>query len=66
MRMKPGNPPTKEELEAVRQKLIEQIEEVQQLFGAGQNGHELLTSKAALKSIEQLIRREKRQKRDVA
>jgi hypothetical protein len=56
--MKSGDPPKEElELEAVRQKLIQQIEEAQQLFGTERSGHELLTSKAALKSIEQLIRR---------
>jgi hypothetical protein len=65
--MKSGDPPTKEELEAVRQKLIQQIEEAPRLFGMNDNGHELLTSKAALKSIEQLIRRSQRgKKRDVA
>lgn len=47
--------------------LVEQIEEAQQLFDTERNGHELLTSKAALKSIEQLIRRTRKQdKRDVA
>ncbi len=59
--MKSAYHPTMEELEAVRQKLIQQIEEAQRLFGTERNGHELLTSKAALKSIEQLMRRRQKQ-----
>ena len=48
--------PPLEELESIRQKLAQQIEEAQQLFSAERNGHELLTSKAALKCIEEAIR----------
>lgn len=59
--------PTLKDLEAIRSVLVQQIEEAQQLFDTERNGHELLTSKAALKSIEQLIRRTRKQdKRDVA
>ncbi len=47
--------PPLEELESIRQKLIEQIAEAEQLFSADNNGHELLTIKAALKCIEEAI-----------
>ena len=60
--MESGNPPTKDELESIRLRLVVQIEEAQQLFSTEGNGHELLTSKAALKSIEQLIRRMRKQR----
>lgn len=43
--MKSGDHPTKEELEVVRQKLIQQIGEAQRLFDTERNGHELLTVK---------------------
>ncbi len=55
--MRPGEPATKEELKAIRQQLIREIDEAQLLFGIESNRSELLTSKAALKTIEQLIRR---------
>jgi hypothetical protein len=67
--MKSGDPPTKEELEVIRQKLILQIKEAQLLFDTENKGHELLTSRAALAGIEQLIRRVRNRKqpsRDVA
>ncbi len=65
--MKPDQPPTIDELEAVRKELVKQIDEAQYLFDTSQNGHELLTSKAALKCIEQLLRRTRKQTRlDVA
>lgn len=59
--------PTVEELEEIRDKLVQQIDEAPQLFDTGNNGHELLTSKSALKRIRQLLRRKKEQKnRDIA
>jgi hypothetical protein len=59
--------PTIEELKAVRDRLVQQIDEAPQLFDTGNNGHELLTSKSALKSIQELMRRTKKQnKADVA
>jgi hypothetical protein len=65
--MKPDQAPTREELEAVRKQLIEQIDEAEQLFDTSHNGHELLTGKTALKIIEQLLRRtRKQQKGDAA
>jgi restriction endonuclease S subunit len=53
--MEPDLPPL-EELESIRQKLVQQIEEAQRLFSAERNAHELLTSKAALECIEEAIR----------
>jgi|694.fasta_scaffold04074_21 hypothetical protein len=61
--MEPALPPV-EELEAIRQSLIEQITEAEQLFAAENNGHELLTSRAALKCIEEAIK--SAQEREVA
>lgn len=54
--MEPELPPV-EELESIRQKLIEQIAEAEQLFAAENSGYELLTSRAALKFIEEAIKR---------
>jgi hypothetical protein len=53
--MEPDLPPL-EELELIRQKLTQQIAEAEQMFSVERNGHELLTSKAALKYIEEAIR----------
>lgn len=53
--METNHTPTLEELEAARQKLIQQLEEAQKLFAAENNGHELLTCQVALKNIEELI-----------
>lgn len=53
--MEPGNSKSVEELEEVRRKLSQQIEEAQRLFATERNGHELQTSKAALKRIEELL-----------
>ncbi len=53
--MEPELPPLKE-LESIRQRLIEQIAKAEQLFAAENNGHELLTSRAALRCIEEAIR----------
>lgn len=52
--MDPELPPLKE-LELIRQSLIEQIAAAEKLFACDNNGHELLTSKAALKCIEEVI-----------
>ncbi len=49
--------PPLEELESIRQKLAQQIEEAERIFSSEKNGHELLTSKAALKCIEEAIKR---------
>lgn len=49
--------PPLQELELLRQSLTEQIAAAEQLFPAEANGHELLTSKAALKCVEEAIRR---------
>ncbi len=49
-----------EELEAIRIKLLQQIEEAPRLFPTECNGHELLTSKAALNNIERLIKQQRR------
>lgn len=54
--MEPELPPV-EELESIRQSLIEQIATAEQLFAAENNGHELLTSKAALRCVEEAIKR---------
>jgi hypothetical protein len=54
--MEPELPPL-EELESIRQKLIRQIAETEQLFCGEGNGHELRASKAALKCIEEAIKR---------
>ena len=65
--MNPEQQPTFEELEEIRDRLVQQIEEAPQLFDTGNNGHELLTSKSALKSIQQLLRQKREQeKRDIA
>ncbi len=62
-----SSPPTEEELMLIRKNLIQQIEEAQTLFDTERNVHELLTSKAALKCIDQLIRRMRKEKKsDVA
>jgi hypothetical protein len=50
------HPPTLKELETIRQKLIQQIEEAQRLFSSDANGHELLASKSALICIEEAIK----------
>lgn len=47
--------PPLQELESIRQRLIEQIATAERLFAAEKNGHELQTSKAALKWIEEAI-----------
>ncbi len=62
-----SSPPTEEELMLIRKNLIQQIEEAQTLFETERNSRELLTSQAALKCIEQLIRRTRKEKKpDVA
>ena len=50
------NVPPLEELESIRQKLTQQIEEAERMFSSERNGHELLTSKAALNCIEEAIK----------
>lgn len=62
--MEPNNPPTLKQLKSIQKKLLQQIKEAQSLFSTDRNGHELLTSKVALKSIEELI--VKAQKKEVA
>lgn len=49
--------PPLQELELLRQSLVEQIETAERIFSAEDIGHELLTSKAALQCVEQAIRR---------
>lgn len=53
---------TEKDLEAVKQKLIDQIEEAKRLFSVNPNQSELLTCEAGLKCITELIeaRRKKR------
>lgn len=58
------HPPALEELESIRQKLVQQIEEAERLFSGESKGHELFSSKAALKYIEEAIRNA--QEREVA
>ena len=53
--MEPDQIPTLEELEAARQKLVQQLEDARKLFPVCNNGHELLTSQEALKTIEEMI-----------
>jgi hypothetical protein len=53
----PSRTPTLQALEAARQKLIQQLEEAPKRFAVENNGHELLTSQAALKNIEHLIKK---------
>lgn len=48
--------PPLQELESIRQRLIEQIATAEQLFAGEDNGHELQTSRAALTYIEEAIR----------
>jgi hypothetical protein len=50
------DPLTLKDLESIRAKLVQQIEEAEQLFSAESNATELLTSKSALKYVEELIR----------
>lgn len=52
--MEPELPPL-EELESIRQMLIQQIDTAEKMFSAESNGHELVTSKAALNCIEEAI-----------
>ncbi|MBX9668359.1 MAG: hypothetical protein K2X93_12105 [Candidatus Obscuribacterales bacterium] len=61
--MEPDKAPNLEDLETIRLKLIAQIDEAQQIFDTHNNGHELLTSQAALKGIEQLLRRTRKQQK---
>jgi hypothetical protein len=56
--------PTLKELESIRQKLIRQIEEAEKLFPDDCNGKELITSRSALRSLEEEIRNA--QEREVA
>lgn len=53
--MDPELPPL-QELESLRQRLIDQIAAAEQLFATENNGHELLTTKAALKCIDEVIK----------
>ncbi len=53
--MEPNLPPL-EELESIRQRLVQQIEEAEQMFLDKGDGHELRTSKAALRCVEQTIK----------
>lgn len=57
--MKPRHPATLQELKSIRKILLRQIKEAQLLFNTQSNGHELLTSRAALQCIEELIKNPK-------
>ena len=52
--MKSGDPPTLEELEETRRKLIEQIKEAEKMVGAAESV-EVRTIKSGLKLIEEQI-----------
>ena len=54
--MTASRPPTLEELEAIRCKLIQQLKEVHLIFGLKRNCTELRTGRAALKTIDQAIK----------
>lgn len=49
--------PRIEELESVRKKLIQQIDDAEKTFSTERNGRELLTSKCALICVEEAIKR---------
>lgn len=53
--MGPSTPPTLKELKSIRSKLLLQMDKARLIFPTGRNSAELLTSKVALESIQELI-----------